>query len=111
MIKLRSRHNRLAHELAFLPAALEVVETPPSPLGRTIAMVIMAFFVVGVGWATIGHVDIVSTAPGRIVPSGSSKTIQPLESGIVRAIRVKDGQTVKAGDVLLELDGAGIDAD
>jgi hemolysin D len=91
-------------ELAFLPAALEIVETPPSPIGRAIGATIIALFVLALLWASLGHVDIVATATGRIVPTGRSKVIQPFETGVVRAIRVADGQTVSAGDVLIELD-------
>ncbi len=106
--KLRRRAN---HEIAFLPAALEVVETPPSPLGRAIGGIIMFFFCATIVWASLSKIDIISTAPGKIIPSGNTKTIQPLEIGIVRAIHVKDGQTVKAGDVLIELDSTMSDAD
>jgi hemolysin D len=106
--KLRRRPN---HEIAFLPAALEIVETPPSPLGRAIGGVIMFFFCAAIVWASLSTIDIISTAPGKIIPSGNTKTIQPLEIGIVRAILVKDGQTVKAGDVLIELDSTMSDAD
>ncbi|HWF94056.1 MAG TPA: HlyD family type I secretion periplasmic adaptor subunit, partial [Xanthobacteraceae bacterium] len=91
-------------ELAFLPAALEIVETPPSPIGRAIGATIIALFVLALLWASLGHVDIVATATGKIVPTGRSKVIQPFETGVVRAIRVADGQTVSAGDVLIELD-------
>ena len=91
-------------ELAFLPAALEIVETPPSPIGRAIGAAIIALFVLALLWASLGHVDIVATATGKIVPTGRSKVIQPFETGVVRAIRVADGQTVNAGDVLIELD-------
>ena len=52
----------------------------------------------------MGHVDIVASATGKIVPSGRTKIIQPFETGVVRAIHVQDGQAVKAGDVLIELD-------
>jgi len=52
----------------------------------------------------MGTVDIVAVAPGKIIPSGRTKTIQPFETGVVRAIHVRDGQTVSAGDVLIELD-------
>lgn len=90
--------------LEFLPAALEVIETPASPVGRTIAGVIMLFFALAIGWATVGRVDIIATATGKIVPAGRSKVIQPFETGVVRAISVQDGQAVKAGDVLIELD-------
>jgi hemolysin D len=91
-------------ELAFLPAALEIVETPPSPIGRAIGASIIAIFVLALLWASLGHVDIVATATGKIIPTGHSKVIQPFETGVVRAIRVADGQTVEAGDALIELD-------
>lgn len=95
---------REREELAFLPAALEIVETPPSPTGRAIGATLVALFVVALAWATFSHVDIVATATGRIIPTGRSKVIQPFETGVVRAIHVSDGQNVKAGDVLIELD-------
>src|SRR5258708_8755796 len=91
-------------ELAFLPAALEIVETPPSPIGRAIGATLVGLFVLALAWACLGHVDIVATATGKIVPTGRSKVIQPFETGVVRAIHVADGQTVKAGAVLIELD-------
>src|SRR6202163_591399 len=98
------RAERRKDELAFLPAALEIVETPPSPVGRAVAFTIIAVFAVALGWACIGTVDIVAVAPGKIIPSGRTKTTQPFETGVVRAIHVRDGQSVKAGDVLIELD-------
>jgi hemolysin D len=91
-------------ELAFLPAALEIVETPPPPMAGAIGGTIIALFCVGIAWACLGKVDIVATASGRIIPSGSTKVIQPLETGVVRAIHVRDGQSVKAREVLIELD-------
>jgi hemolysin D len=96
--------GRRSHELEFLPAALEIVETPPSPIGRAIAATIIALFCIALAWACLGKVDIVATAPGKIVPSGHTKIIQPFEIGVVRAIHVRDGQNVKAGDILVELD-------
>jgi hemolysin D len=91
-------------EIAFLPAALEIVETPPSPIGRAITFSIIAIFALALAWACIGTVDIVAVAAGKIIPSDRTKTVQPFETGVVRAIRVHDGQSVKAGDVLIELD-------
>lgn len=99
-----TRERRERDELAFLPAALEIVETPPSPVGRAIAATIVVVFFLALIWATFGRVDIVASAPGRIVPSGRVKLIQPFETGVVRAIDVRDGQSVKTGDVLIELD-------
>ena len=99
-----TREHREKDELAFLPAALEIVETPPSPIGRSIGATIVALFVLALIWAIFGHVDIVASASGKVVPSGRVKLIQPFETGVVRAIHVRDGQSIKAGDVLIELD-------
>ncbi len=100
----RQSEERRKDELAFLPAALEIVETPPSPIGRAIAFTIIAVFGIALAWACIGTVDIVAVAPGKIIPTGRTKTIQPFETGVVRAIHVRDGQSVRGGDVLIELD-------
>ena len=96
--------RRQRDEIAFLPAALEIVETPPSPIGRAMGATLIAVFCLGLIWACFGHVDIVATATGKIVPNGRVKLIQPFETGVVRAIEIRDGQSVKAGDVLIELD-------
>ena len=97
-------NRRDKHQLAFLPAALEIVETPPSPIGRAIGVTIIALFGLALAWASLGEVDIIAAAPGKIIPSGRTKVIQPFETGVVRAIHVRDGQSVKAGQVLIELD-------
>jgi hemolysin D len=104
VIPFRRDRARRRDELAFLPAALEIVETPPSPTGRWIAATIMLLFCAALAWAAWGTIDIVATATGKIVPTGSVKVVQPLETGVVRAINVQDGQMVSAGDVLIELD-------
>jgi hemolysin D len=104
VIPFRRGHERRGEELAFLPAALEIVETPPSPIGRTIGATIILLFCAALAWAWWGTIDIVESATGKIVPSGRTKVIQPFETGVVRSIRVQDGQAVKAGDVLIELD-------
>ncbi len=104
VIPFRSVKARSADELAFLPAALEIVETPPSPIGRTIGAVLIALFCAALAWSAWGTIDIVASAPGKVVSGGRSKVVQPFETGVVRAIRVQDGQSVKAGDVLIELD-------
>ncbi len=88
----------------FLPAVLEIQQAPPSPIGRAILWTIMATVASGVLWAILGWIDIVATAQGKIIPSGYSKVIQPYETGVITAIHVQDGQIVKRGEVLIELD-------
>jgi hemolysin D len=90
-------------ETAFLPAALEIVETPPAPASRMVAFTLILFFAVALLWAGFGSVDIIAAAQGKIVPTGRTKIIQPFETGVVRAIHVQDGQAVKTGDVLVEI--------
>jgi len=95
----------------FLPAALEILETPASPAGRMVAGTIILFFVVALIWSIVGHVDIIATATGKVVPTGRTKVIQPLEAGIVSAIHVRDGDRVTPGQVLVELDGTVTEAE
>lgn len=100
----RAGSRRRDLELAFLPAALEIVDTPPSPIGRAIAVVIISVFCLTIAWASWGTIDIIATAQGKIVPSGRSKVIQPFDTGVIRAIHATDGQHVHVGDLLIELD-------
>ncbi len=98
-------------ELEFLPAVLEIQESPPSPVGRTIIFIIIGLFSAALLWSIFGHIDIVAVAQGKIIPSDYSKVIQPLESGIIKKIHVRDGQHVKKDDVLIELDATTTGAD
>ena len=91
-------------ELEFLPAAVEIIETPASPLGRLIAGTLIAFFLMALIWACLGHIDIIATAQGKVVPVGRIKVIQPIETGTVATIRVQDGDKVREGQVLIEID-------
>lgn len=97
-------NSKQMDELEFLPAALEIQQTPPLPMSRYIIWSIMTFFTIAVIWACVGEIDIVSVAKGKIVPSSRVKIIQPLEIGVVRAIYVKEGDAVNAGDILVEFD-------
>jgi hemolysin D len=98
------RVKRANDNTAFLPAALEVLETPPNPLGRTILWAIMAFLTIALVWASFGEIDVVAVAQGRIIPDGRIKTVQAPDQGVVRAIHVRDGQRVREGDPLIEMD-------
>ena len=99
---IRARQNRM--ELQFLPAALEVMDTPASPGARYTAATLIGFFAMAVGWSVIGRVDIIATAPGTVIPAGKTKIVQPLEAGVVKTILVQDGDHVRAGQTLIELD-------
>lgn len=100
-----------ADDRAFLPAALELLETPPSPVRIAGIWLICAAFACALAWSYFGKLDIHAIAQGRIQPSGRSKVIQSLEPGKVVAILVENGSKVNAGDVLLELDPTETGAD
>lgn len=103
--------TRSNDERAFLPAHLELIETPASPTGRWTMRIIVGMFCVAVTWAALGKLDIVAVAPGRTVVDSRTKMVQPSEMAVVRRILVRDGQQVRAGDLLIELDATATGAD
>jgi len=103
--------KRLTDEAAFLPAALSLQEIPPHPAPRRLAWAVCALFTIAVIWAIFGEIDIVAVAQGRIVVSERTKTLQPLETSVVKRVLVKDGDLVQAGQVLVELDATNASAD
>lgn len=91
-------------EVDFLPAALEIVEQPVSPTARATTWVLLVGLGLTIIWLTFGKVDVVASAQGRLIPAESVKLVQPAAAGIVRTILVRNGQAVRKGQVLVELD-------
>ncbi len=113
---LKHRKDRPAglfqeNEAEFLPAALAVQEQPTSPTARLIAWLLMLLVLAALLWSLIGRMDIVVQAEGKVVLSERTKTVASVETGRVTDLRVREGQLVKAGDVLLQLDTRMADAD
>ena len=98
------RIDRKGNELEFLPAAVEILETPASPVGRTVAILITVLFIIAIVWAWFGKIDIESVAQGSVIPKGQVKAVQPLEMGKVEEILVVEGQHVNKGQPLVKLD-------
>lgn len=103
--------KRSAEELAFLPAHLELTDTPISVLPKWIVRFIVVFTIFSLMWSWFGQIDIVATASGNILSSDRSKTIQPLETSVVKEIYVHNGQHVRKGEVLVDLTAIGSDSD
>jgi len=89
---------------AFLPAALEIQESPPNPLVRWLAWALLILVVIGIAWASLGRIDIVASAEGKIVPGSRVKQVQPLEKGVVKTLLVSEGEYVTQGQPLIELE-------
>ena len=98
-------------DMEFLPSALEIVVTPPSPVAMWMMTVICAGILSALVWSYFGWLDIHAIANGKIQPNGRTKVVQPLEPGRVIAIHVENGARVEAGQVLLELDPTETTAD
>lgn len=98
-------------EAEFLPAALSLQEKPVSRASRLAAGVMMALVAVVLLWAIFGRMDIIVNATGEIIPSERTKTIAAIEVASVKALYVREGQAVKKGEVLIELDASAASAD
>ena len=88
----------------FLPPAVEILEKPPSPAGRILIWVILALFLLAILWSFIGEIDEVVVARGKVIPIGYTKVLQSEDKGIVKRILAQEGQKVRQGDLLMELD-------
>ena len=109
--KWLTRGEEVDKETEFLPAILEVTETPPSPTGRLVMWSILLLVVVALAWSILGHINEVAVAIGKVIPSGQIKTVQVKNKGIVKEINVEEGQIVQEGDVLVVLDPTTTSAD
>lgn len=95
----------------FAPDLLSIQERPPARLPRTVGYVTAGLFGVLALWATLGKLDIVATAEGRLVPRNFTRILQPAEGGIVREVLVREGEEVRPGQVLLRMDATTASAD
>lgn len=98
------------HEKEFLPAVLEVTETPPSHAARLLTYLIMLMFTVLILWSVLGKIDIIATATGKLIPASNIKTIQTLVDSEVEEIFVQEGQYVKEGQDLIKFNQTEVQA-
>jgi hemolysin D len=103
--------SRAGYPAMFSTAAIALRRQPPARVARMITWSICFMALALFTYASLAAMDIVVTAQGRVSALGKSKVIQPLDAGVVKAIAVRDGQAVKAGDVLVELDATATLAD
>jgi hemolysin D len=116
MLPVREAANRVpaappSQRAEFLPAILQLQEEAPSPLPRailwTVAMLVAALAV----WASVGKLDVVAVAEGRLVPKSQLRIVQPAEGGVMRELLVSEGERVRAGQVLARMDARAAEAD
>jgi hemolysin D len=107
----RKLRRKTFTETDFLPAAVEILERPPSPIGRAILWLIIAAALVGLLWSFASHIETVAVTTGRVVPQGRLQSIEASALSVVKAVHVREGQHVVAGALLLEFDGNEATAD
>jgi membrane fusion protein, hemolysin D len=88
----------------FAPEIVKAQSRPPSPLPRAVLYALLALFGLMLVWACVGRLDVVAVTQGKLVPQSFLKIVQPAEPGIVREILVREGDTVKDGQVLVRMD-------
>jgi len=108
-------------DLAF-PPLKPGAPTPPAPTAdaplpdaprvelRIGVAVIVAFFVLFLGWAAFFPLDAGAYATGQVAVSGNRQAVQHRDGGVVSALRVAEGDTVKAGQILMEVAGGELQA-
>jgi hemolysin D len=97
--------------LDFAPGLLAIQESPPGRMPRAVMYTVATLLALLLVWAAIGHLDIVASAEGKLVPETYLKLVQPADAGIVKEILVREGERVNAGQVLLRLDAQDAQAD
>jgi len=108
---LRRFLNLKAQDRAFAPDLIRLQEQAPVPLPRLMVWAVVALVCVMLAWASIGRLDIIAVAPGKLVPRSFLQIVQPFEAGIVRELLVREGDAVRKGQVLVRMDTSLSDAD
>ncbi|WP_456680010.1 HlyD family type I secretion periplasmic adaptor subunit [Bradyrhizobium sp. USDA 3311] len=103
--------RRTRSDQEFLPAALEILEMPPSPVGIALLWIICLLACSVLTWSYWSRIDVIAVAQGKIQPFGRVKIIQPREPGTIVAIHVQNGQPVTEGQELVGLESGEADAD
>ena len=90
--------------LEFASPTAALIEAPVKPAARSILRTVVSAVIASMAVAALFPIDMVVTGSGRVVSLQATNVVQPLETAIVRAINVREGQTVRAGEVLARLD-------
>ena len=104
--KLFDRIKSINDSYEFKPLLTEIEESPVCPLGRFTFWTVTLLILITLLWVSIAQIDIVVNARGIVIPDGEAKTIQSLETGSVKQILVKEGDFVRKGQLLIEIDSS-----
>jgi HlyD family secretion protein len=111
-LPLPAEHSKsLTRRSVFLPSILQLQEEAPSPLPRVVLWTVFSLVAALGSWAAFGRLDVVAVAEGRLVPKTQLQIVQPAEGGVMRDLLVKEGERVRAGQLLARMDMRSAEAD
>ncbi len=110
LTRIRQSLKKINDSYEFKPLLSKIEESPVSPLGRFTFWTVVSLITITILWLIIGKIDIVVTARGIVIPDGEAKIIQPLETGVIKEILVKEGDFVKKDELLVLIDTMTTDA-
>lgn len=85
-------------------ATEELLDGLPKLWTKGVLYALIGFVLLGLPWATISKIDETGTARGRIQPKGATRKLDTKAGGSVKVVKVREGDTVKSGQILLEFD-------
>ena len=97
----RKKDKELKYD--FMPSLLEIIERPAHKAGTVIILGVFTLLIAAIIWACLSKIDVVVTSSGSVQPIGNINVVQSYAGGFVKAINVKEGNYVHAGDLLIEL--------
>lgn len=105
----RKKDKELMYD--FMPSLLEIIERPAHKAGTVIILGVFTLLIAAVIWACLSKIDVVITSSGSVQPAGNVNVVQSFSGGTVKAINAIEGEYVKKGDILIELDSQSLDID
>jgi len=103
--------DKKEQQLRFLAQSIRLKEAASPRLVRA-TMTVVSLSVLGfIAWAAFANIHEIARTPGEVVPTGFQQVVQHLEGGMVKEILVQEGDTVEKDQIVLRLDGAGVERD
>ena len=93
-----------AGDREFLPEAVMLLDAPASPVALAMNLAVCGTLAAALAWACVGRVDVYAETTARLQAPGRTQVIEPAEGGTVTAILARDGEHVRRGQAILELE-------
>jgi len=109
-MKSLAQYSHVSH-IDFHPPLIRLQHTAPHPQGLWVLWTLLGLLAFLLVWSLVGRLDIVAVADGKLVSASYLKIVQPPEAGIINEILVREGERVRAGQILMRMDALVTSAD